>query len=277
MHEHGQRKLTIFVWAVRATLALVLGLALAASLAASNARAGVGFEYAKSSAKVAYRGGGLSFHFKLKGAGTRDLSVEVVRRGAGIVHSIPVEDLPTDAPLGIDWDGLNVNGKPAKTGKYVFKVRNARNGKLTRMKKVKGKRVFKLRKGNFPVRGPFTYGDGIGAGRGHQGQDIFASCGTPLVSPQKGQVSSRGYHGRAGHYVVIRLNGSGQDAVFMHLAKKSWAKPGTKTYAGQQLGKVGQTGNASGCHLHFEIWTAPGWYRGGAPYDPMPTLRAWGG
>jgi murein DD-endopeptidase MepM/ murein hydrolase activator NlpD len=38
---------------------------------------------------------------------------------------------------------------------------------------------------------------------------------------------------------------------------------------------VGDTGRASGCHLHFEEWTAPGWYAGGKPFDPLPDLRAW--
>jgi murein DD-endopeptidase MepM/ murein hydrolase activator NlpD len=35
------------------------------------------------------------------------------------------------------------------------------------------------------------------------------------------------------------------------------------------IGVVGQTGDATACHLHFEIWTAPGWYEGG---DPMPSV-----
>jgi murein DD-endopeptidase MepM/ murein hydrolase activator NlpD len=38
---------------------------------------------------------------------------------------------------------------------------------------------------------------------------------------------------------------------------------------------VGDSGNAQGCHLHFELWGAPGWYDGGDPFDPLPALQAW--
>ena len=41
------------------------------------------------------------------------------------------------------------------------------------------------------------------------------------------------------------------------------------------VGNVGETGNASGCHLHFEIWVGAGWYTGGNPIDPLPTLKYW--
>jgi murein DD-endopeptidase MepM/ murein hydrolase activator NlpD len=34
-------------------------------------------------------------------------------------------------------------------------------------------------------------------------------------------------------------------------------------------------GRASGCHLHFEMWTAPGWYQGGDVFDPLPELTRW--
>ena len=44
---------------------------------------------------------------------------------------------------------------------------------------------------------------------------------------------------------------------------------------GQPIGNVGDSGNASGCHLHFEIWSAPGWYEGGTFTDPAPSLKAW--
>jgi murein DD-endopeptidase MepM/ murein hydrolase activator NlpD len=45
--------------------------------------------------------------------------------------------------------------------------------------------------------------------------------------------------------------------------------------AGQAIGFVGRSGNASICHLHFEIWTAPGSYIGGTAIYPAPLLRRW--
>ena len=132
--------------------------------------------------------------------------------------------------------------------------------------------------GLFPVRGPVRWGDGFGERGGrHQGVDLLADCGVPLVSPVAGKVVNVKTHDAAGHYVVVRSDATSEELVFMHLAERSMVPKGERVTAGQQLGEVGRTGNASACHLHFEIWTAPGWYRGGAPRDPEPDLRAWAG
>ncbi|MGH2924093.1 MAG: M23 family metallopeptidase, partial [Solirubrobacterales bacterium] len=78
----------------------------------------------------------------------------------------------------------------------------------------------------------------------------------------------------AGHYLVI-TGVDGIDYVYMHLQKASWATTGAWVYPGTQMGKVGASGNASGCHLHFELWIPPGWYSGGVAQDPLPSLQHW--
>jgi murein DD-endopeptidase MepM/ murein hydrolase activator NlpD len=59
----------------------------------------------------------------------------------------------------------------------------------------------------------------------------------------------------------------------MHMLERSPVKVGSKVFAGQRLGRVSDSGSASGCHLHIELWTAPGWYKGGRPYDSLPLMQ----
>lgn len=134
--------------------------------------------------------------------------------------------------------------------------------------------------GIFPIQGAHTYGVSASnrfTGRGgHQGQDVFAACGTPLVAPQAATVLRVAFQSRAGNYVVLTAD-DGRGFAFMHLREASPLVRGQRIGAGQAVGTVGDTGRASGCHLHFELWTAPGWYQGGEPIDPLPQLRAWDG
>jgi len=133
----------------------------------------------------------------------------------------------------------------------------------------------------FPVRGKFRFGGSagrFGAGRGgrsHHGHDVFARCGTPMVAARGGSVQMEGYHGLAGYYLVIDGEDTATDYVYMHLAERSPFRRGDSVATGQRIGSVGDTGNASGCHLHFELWSGPGYYEGGRPFDPFPALRSW--
>jgi murein DD-endopeptidase MepM/ murein hydrolase activator NlpD len=130
--------------------------------------------------------------------------------------------------------------------------------------------------GVFPIRGRHTYGDGIGAGRGHQGLDILAKCGKPVVAALPGRVSYVGYQGGgAGNYVVIHGSRGQPDTVYMHLADRAAVRKRERIEAGDLLGRVGDTGRASACHLHFEMWSSPGWGKGGELLDPEPYLRRW--
>ncbi len=137
--------------------------------------------------------------------------------------------------------------------------------------------------GVFPVRGAYSFGgDGarFGAGRAdhvHQGQDVVAAEGTPVVAPVAGFVHWSAYQAKgAGYYVVVRA-ADGTDYVFMHLQAGSIAvRKGQALAPGQRLGLVGSTGGSSGPHLHFEAWP-DGWWSSAAskPIDPLPVLQAW--
>jgi murein DD-endopeptidase MepM/ murein hydrolase activator NlpD len=133
----------------------------------------------------------------------------------------------------------------------------------------------------FPVRGRHDFGGAgaqFGAGRhghSHQGHDVFATCGTRLVAARGGVVKFKRYHAAAGHYLVVDGDHTEIDYAYMHLTSASPFNPGERVFTGQQIGTVGDSGNARGCHLHFEMWSAPGWYDGGRPFDPLPHLQAW--
>ena len=130
--------------------------------------------------------------------------------------------------------------------------------------------------GVFPIAGAHDYGTGVnafGGGRNHKGQDVFATCGTPLVAAFDGTVQYAASQDRAGNYVVLQ-DARGQSFAYMHMQAAAQVRKGDTVRAGQPVGRVGDTGRASGCHLHFEQWTAPGWYEGGKAIDPLPLLKS---
>lgn len=133
--------------------------------------------------------------------------------------------------------------------------------------------------GVFPVDGEHSYGSSanrFGGGRGHKGQDVLSSCSTPVVTAVAGTVSKVAYEGAAGNYAVIKTQ-DGSSHVYMHLLERASLSVDEVVTAGQVLGAVGQTGRATTCHLHFAVWTAPGWYEGGTAIDPLPLLQKWEG
>ncbi len=130
----------------------------------------------------------------------------------------------------------------------------------------------------FPVTGAHSYGDPFGAprkGYSHQGQDVLAAEGTPVVAPTAGTILTVGYQASAAGYYVAETSVDGRTFFFAHCQRDSTTvAAGAAVHAGQQLCRVGHTGDATGPHLHFEIWVG-GWHTGGHPIDPLPQLRAW--
>jgi murein DD-endopeptidase MepM/ murein hydrolase activator NlpD len=223
------------------------------------------------------------------------VAVELVRLsdGVAIVRWEPGAVAP-NTPQTVNWDGT-AGGKVQKDGRYAFRVfATSRSGATASSSQAPAPGApakappgapakappgsFLFQRHIFPIRGAHTMGTGaaaFGGGRGHQGQDVFASCGTPLVAARGGRVKFKQYHSAAGHYIVVDGDGTGYDYAYMHLRDASLVNQGDHVYTGQPIGFVGDTGRAHGCHLHFEIWKAPGWYSGGSPIDPLPLLAAW--
>jgi murein DD-endopeptidase MepM/ murein hydrolase activator NlpD len=110
----------------------------------------------------------------------------------------------------------------------------------------------------------------------HQGQDLLAKQGTPVVAPRGGTVTQVAYQaGGAGNYVVVSGSGENLDYVFMHLADGTTrVRLGQVVRTAQRIGDVGSTGASSAPHLHFEIWQGS-WQGGGKAIDPLAYLKSW--
>ena len=211
-----------------------------------------------------------------------DLRVDVIDTSGAVVRSFFRNDVPANSTQSIRWDARAQDKSPVRDGRYSFRIAGQTSGTAQRSRGVeRGGLTVAIRGHIFPIRGPHDFGgsgSGFGAarsGHSHQGHDVFGDCGTPMVAARAGRVRYAGYQSSAGYYVVIDGRGSGRDMAYMHLLRPSRFATGEKVRTGQRIGEVGETGNAVGCHLHFEIWTAPGWYVGGSPIDPLPSLRRW--
>jgi murein DD-endopeptidase MepM/ murein hydrolase activator NlpD len=170
------------------------------------------------------------------------------------------------------WNGLDSRGRLVGSGRYLVRV-GPRGGKLRVLARPK------LYGHRFPVLGPHgvrgyvgkfgapRYGD-----RTHEGFDVTASCGTPLVAVRSGIVLRSSFDPELkGYYVVLKGRAERRTYLYAHLSRRAQVRKGQRVRAGRRLGTVGQTGNAAGtpCHLHIEIRSR------GRLLDPEPALYSW--
>jgi murein DD-endopeptidase MepM/ murein hydrolase activator NlpD len=107
---------------------------------------------------------------------------------------------------------------------------------------------------------PFT-----GQPRHHDGVDVGAAEGSPIVATADGVVRSAGPRGGYGNAVEID-HGNGLTTLYGH-ASELLVAPGQVVHAGQEIARVGSTGRSTGPHLHFEV------RQGGRAVDPTRVLK----
>jgi murein DD-endopeptidase MepM/ murein hydrolase activator NlpD len=170
------------------------------------------------------------------------------------------------------WNGLDSKGRLAAAGRYLIRVGPA-GGKLRTLARPK------LYGHRFPVLGAHGVRGYIGefgaprtGGRTHEGFDVTARCGTPLVAVRSGTVLKSAFDAELkGHYVVLKGRSERRTYLYAHLSRKPSVRKGQQVRAGRRLGTVGQTGNAAStpCHLHIEIRSRD------RLLDPEPMLYSW--
>lgn len=99
----------------------------------------------------------------------------------------------------------------------------------------------------------------------HKGIDIARPSNRAILAADNGTVSYVGWRNGYGNTIEINHN-NGMKTLYAHLASTN-VRSGQTVGKGQQIGRMGSTGNSTGVHLHFEV------YKNGALQNPMSYLR----
>jgi hypothetical protein len=118
----------------------------------------------------------------------------------------------------------------------------------------------------WPVRAPMTSPFGPRGFGFHSGIDLGASANTPVKAAADGKVVWASYMAGGWGNLVILVHGRGVQSMYAHLASID-VHVGEPVAKGEEIGRVGATGDAAGPHLHFEVRV---W---GAAVNPLPALK----
>lgn len=157
-----------------------------------------------------------------------------------------------------------------RAGPYLLRVQPEllRGGRLTVTLEAEASLAFPIPGGDLAsMRSGF--GDARVGGRDHEGIDLRAPGGTPVVAAAPGRVTRAGTEREGGNVVWLRDEKHDRRLYYAHLERHA-VEEGARVAAGDTLGFVGNTGNArtTGPHLHFGVYVRR------RPVDPIPHLRA---
>lgn len=120
-----------------------------------------------------------------------------------------------------------------------------------------------------PAEGRLTSGYGARWGTTHYGLDIANSIGTPILAAADGVVVEAGSASGFGLWVRVQHD-DGTITVYGHVDTYS-VREGERVKAGEQIARMGNRGQSTGPHLHFEVWEP-----GGRKINPRPWLMEHG-
>ncbi|WP_020107072.1 M23 family metallopeptidase [Nocardia sp. 348MFTsu5.1] len=107
-----------------------------------------------------------------------------------------------------------------------------------------------------PTTGTVTSGYGARWGTTHYGLDIANDIGTPVYAVTDGTVLESGPASGFGQWIRVQQD-DGTIGVFGHV-DESYVSAGQQVRAGEQIGTVGNEGESTGPHLHYEVWDTDG-------------------
>jgi LysM repeat protein len=159
---------------------------------------------------------------------------------------------------------LNVNQKIYLPDSNYIELAKRRNNFLSGREtkntalKAESKKIFNA-SSKWPVAGGYRFSSAFGMRmhpllkrwKFHNGVDLAAKKGTPIIAPCAGVVTFSGWKAYSGRTVMVEHR-SGYTSIYCHCSSIN-VKKGEKIVKGQLIAKVGRTGSATGSHLHFSI------------------------
>ena len=156
----------------------------------------------------------------------------------------------------ITYETTYIDGVPVDRQAVDYKVITQPVNKITITgTKLKTGMVAQVGSGSFmwPVPGYSYVSRWASLPGGHRGADICAPYGTSILAADSGSVVAAGWHWSYGNYVEID-HGNGYRTLYAHMSSISVTQ-GQAVSQGQEIGKVGSTGNSTGNHCHFEVYS----------------------
>ena len=181
------------------------------------------------------------------------------------------EDDPPRPVFSTDSLPGEFSHEPWRAGDYILRLQPEllRGGQYRVSLKLEAQLAFPVEGHEIPAIQSIFGADRDGGRRSHDGVDIFARRGTPVIAASAGVVNRVDITNLGGKVVWVRDAIRNANIYYAHLDSQH-VRNGQRVGVGDTLGFVGNTGNARTTppHLHFGVYR-----RGEGPVDPVPFLR----